>query len=269
VSSIPISVVIIVKNAEQTLRSTLVSLEGMPEVVIYDNGSEDRTLEIAGAFSNVVIHTGDFFGFGPTKNHAAALATNDWVLSLDADEALTSELMTNILSLDLTDQQVIYAIHRHNYFMGKHVRFSGWGNDWLPRLYHRNTTSYTEAMVHENILVPKGCRAIKLQGELSHDAVREIGDFLVKVNRYSEIRRQGRQKRRLSAPMIVLRSLWAFVRTYFFRAAFLDGWRGLVISVSNANGVFFKYMKPYADVRIAREQSLQEQSQELRSKDGQ
>ncbi len=261
-SSIPISAVIIVKNAEQTLGPTLASLEDLPEVVLYDNGSEDQTLEIAGSFSNVVVHTGEFFGFGPTKNHAAALATNDWVLSVDADEAVTSELMKNILSLDLTDPQIVYTIHRHNYFMGKHVRFSGWGKDWLPRLYHRNTTGYTEAMVHENVLVPGGSREVRLQGELSHDAVREIGDFLVKINRYTEIRRRGQQKRRLSAPMIVLRSLWTFVHTYLLRGAFLDGWRGLVIAVSNANGVFFKYLKPYADIRIAKEQSQQEHSQE-------
>jgi len=265
VSSIPISAVIIVKNAEQTLRSTLTSLEGLPEVVIYDNGSEDQTLEIASSFSNVAVHTGEFLGFGPSKNHAAALAANDWVLSVDADEAVTSELMKNILSLDLSDPHVVYTIHRYNYFMGKHVRFSGWGKDWLPRLYHRNTTGFTEAMVHENILVPKESREIRLQGELRHDAVREIGDFLVKINRYSELRRRGRQKRRLSAPMIVLRSFWTFVHTYFLRRAFLDGWRGLVISVSNANGVFFKYVMPYADVRIAQEKSQREQSREDRS----
>ncbi len=248
----PVSAVIIVRNAAQTLGVTLASLQELPEVVVFDNGSEDRTLEIAGSFANVAIHRGEFQGFGPTKNHAATLARNDWVLSIDADEAVSAELMANILSLDLQDPRVVYSVHRRNYFMGKCVRYAGWGNDWLPRLYHRNTTGYSPAMVHENILVPEVGREQKLRGELSHDAVREIGDFLVKVNRYSEIRRQ-QEKRALAAPLIFLRSIWAFLRTYLLRAGVLDGWRGLVIAVSDANGVFFKYIKPYADSRVARE----------------
>lgn len=252
-SSMQISAVIIVKNAEQTLQTTLESLERLPEVVVYDNGSRDRTLEIAGAFPNVSIHTGEFMGFGPTKNHAATLAKNDWILSIDADESVKPELMENIFLLNPENRQNIYAVHRHNYLMGKRVRHSGWGHDWLPRLYYRGTTTYSDAMVHENVLLPKGSREVKLQGELTHDAVREIGDFLVKINRYTEIRRHYPQRRH-TTPMIFVRSLWSFLHTYFLRAGCLDGWRGLVIAVSNAIGVFFKYMKPFADTKIVQEQ---------------
>jgi glycosyltransferase involved in cell wall biosynthesis len=243
---IPISAVLISRDAEANIADTLVALADFPEVVVYDNGSEDRTVEIARGFSNVIVHQGEFFGYGPTKNHAASLATNDWILSVDCDERVTPELLASIRAIDWDSVSVVYSIRRLNFFRGKRVRFSGWGNDWLLRLYNRKVTGLTEAAVHENVVLPPGGVIVKLDGVLIHDAIREIGDFLVKIERYSELRRK--EKRHIYSPgVIFLRSLWAFLRTYFFQLGILDGWRGLVIAVCEANGVFFKYMMPYAD----------------------
>jgi glycosyltransferase involved in cell wall biosynthesis len=245
-NSFPISAVLISRDAEVSIADTLEALADFPEVVLYDNGSEDRTIEIARGFPNVVIHEGEFFGYGPTKNHAAGLATNDWILSVDCDERVTPELLAGIRSIDWDAVNVVYSVHRLNFFRGKRVRFSGWGNDWLLRLYNRKATSLTEAAVHENVLLPPGGVIKKLDGALIHDAIREIGDFLVKIERYSELRRI--EKRHVYSPgMIFFRSSWAFLRTYFFQLGILDGWRGLVIAVCEANGVFFKYIMPYAD----------------------
>ena len=87
-----VSVVIITRNAAATLAETLESASGFDEVVVYDNGSDDATMEIAKAYENVSLHQGEFLGFGPTKNHAVSLARNDWVLSLDADEEISPQL---------------------------------------------------------------------------------------------------------------------------------------------------------------------------------
>jgi glycosyltransferase involved in cell wall biosynthesis len=243
---IPISAVLISRDAEANIADTLEALADFPEVVVYDNGSEDRTVEIARGFPNVIVHQGEFFGYGPTKNHAASLATNDWILSVDCDERVTPELLASIRAIDWDSVSVVYSIRRLNFFRGKRVRFSGWGNDWLLRLYNRKVTGLTEAAVHENVVLPPGGVIVKLDGVLIHDAIREIGDFLVKIERYSELRRK--EKRHIYSPgAIFFRSLWAFLRTYFFQLGILDGWRGLVIAVCEANGVFFKYMMPYAD----------------------
>ena len=242
----PISAVLITRDAEQKIAAALESLADFPEIVIYDNGSKDRTLEIATGFANVVVHEGDFLGFGPTKNHAASLATHDWILSIDSDERLTPQLNQSIEAADLSDEKVVYSIRRLNFLMGKCVRFSGWRNDWLVRLYNRTVTGLTDVAVHENVRPPVGGQVRRLNGDLLHDAVRELGDFLVKANRYSELRRQ--QPKHMNSPgLIFLRSVWAFLRTDFLQLGILDGWRGLVISIGEANGVFFKYMKPYAD----------------------
>lgn len=246
-----VAAVLITRNAEHTIAATLCSLAGVPEVLVYDNGSSDRTIDIARRYPNVTVRTGPFIGFGPTRNQAAACASSDWILSVDADETVSPELMVSLSRADLGDSGRTYAVHRRNYFLGREVRHSGWGNDWLVRLYHRRTAGFDSAIVHEKVCSPGP--VVRLHGNLDHQAVREMSDFLEKVNRYSELRRQQPLRVR-SAGMIFLRSAWAFFRTYFVRLGVLDGWRGAVIAFSDANGVFFKHMKPWADERVRREQ---------------
>jgi glycosyltransferase involved in cell wall biosynthesis len=251
-SALPISGVIITRDAEATIADCLRSLAALAEVVVYDNGSVDRTREVAASFPNVRLHTGPFSGFGPTKNHAASLASHSWVLSVDGDEILSPELAQSLQGIDLADSSVVYAVWRHNYLLGRRVRHSGWGQDWLPRLYHRDTARLSDAMVHENLSFGSGVTVRRLKGPLRHDAVRQLGDMLTKVNRYSEIRRKT-QSPPLLLGFILLRSWWAFWRTYLLQGGWLDGWRGMAIAWSNANGVFYKYLKPYADQAWRRE----------------
>jgi glycosyltransferase involved in cell wall biosynthesis len=243
---LPISAVIISKDAEATIGLTLQSLRRFAEVIVYDNGSQDRTIEIARGYSNVRVHQGEFFGFGPTKNHAAGLAAHDWVFSIDSDERVEPELLGSIANVELSRPNIGYRVKRVNYLRGKRVRFSGWSNDWLLRLYNRKCAQLSDAIVHEVVQPSADGPVIDLDGELSHEPVRELSELLVKIDRYSELRRV-RPKRHISPPLICLRSLWSFIRTYFIQLGFLDGWRGLTIAVCNANGVFFKYMKPYVD----------------------
>jgi glycosyltransferase involved in cell wall biosynthesis len=252
--TLPLSAVLITRDAEATLAATLETLSEFPEVIVYDNGSTDRTVEVARGFPNVNVHEGEFMGFGPTKNHAASLAANDWVFSIDSDERLTPELMDSITGADLSNENVVYGVHRLNFLRGKEIRYSGWRNDWLLRVYNRNAAGLSDVAVHENVLPPAGGKVVRLNGYLLHDAVREIGDFLVKARRYAELRR--RESLPVYSPAaIFFRSLWAFIRTYFLRLGVLDGWRGLVISVGEANGVFFKYMMTYADSVAEKEQA--------------
>lgn len=242
----------ITRDAEATIEAALASLAGFPEVIVYDNGSVDRTLEIAGRFPNVHIHRGSFAGFGPTKNRAAGLARHDWIFSIDSDEQVSAELMADIRAANLADGGVGYEVLRRNFFMGKPVTRAGWGGDWLFRLYDRRAAGFTDALVHENLRFLDSGRTRRLSGTLNHQAARDLGGFLVKVNRYSELRRaEGR--RVLPPAAIFLRAVWAFWRTYLVQLGFMEGWRGLVIAWSNANGVFFKYMKVYADHAVMAE----------------
>jgi glycosyltransferase involved in cell wall biosynthesis len=248
-----ISAVIIARDAATTLRATLDSLKWASEIVVYDNGSRDDSRAIASAFKNVRLADGAFIGFGPTRNAAAALASNDWIFAIDCDESVSGELRASLLSADLADPRTVYAVERRNYMMGRAVRHSGWGNDWLIRLYNRRHAAYDSVSVHESVKPTAGIRVRRLPGFLEHDAVRQLSDFLVKIDRYTELRR-GESPRMRSVLLIAARSLWAGVKTLVLQRGFLDGWRGVVIAWSNASGVFFKYMKPLADERHAREQ---------------
>ena len=247
-----ISAVMITRNAEAVLAGALDSLRDFAEVIIYDNGSTDGTLALAGRYPNARVHTGPFLGFGPSRNRAAELATNDWVFAIDADERLSPELADTLERLALDDSRQAFAVLRRNYMMGRAVDRGGWGSDWLVRLYHRGTQRYDDAMVHEKVKLRTGARVVQVPGALEHEAVRDIGQMLDKVNRYSEIRRKT-IKRAPAPGLIVLRAFWAFLRSYALKGGFLAGWRGVVIAWSNANGVFYKYMKAYADAAVARE----------------
>jgi len=243
--SINVSGVIIAHNSAATLADCLTSLSRLDEVVVYENNSTDNTAEIAASFPNVRLEQGDFKGFGPTKNLAASFARHDWVLSLDSDEVASDELIDEIASLSLDDPKELYEVDRHNYFMGEHVKHSGWGNDWLPRLYNRQCHGYNEAVVHENVIPAPDAKVIRLRGPLKHRAVDQISQFLVKIDRYTELRMEEGAKG-YGPFMSLLKANWAFLRSYLLQRGFLDGWRGLVIAWGEASGVFYRCMKCYA-----------------------
>lgn len=236
----------IVRDSAATLAGTLESLAGFDEVVVFDNGSTDESPAIAQRFANVSFHRGEFTGFGPTKNAAAKLARNDWVFSVDADERPDADMCAAIAAVDFSATRQVYAVGRENMFMGRQVRHSGWGRRWLVRLYNRTATGFNDAMVHENVQPVAGIPAQRLDGVLMHHAIRDIGQLLEKIHYYGDLRaREG--KRKLYHPVLIcLKTLWAFIRTYIFWGGFLDGWRGLVIAASDANGVFYKYMMMYS-----------------------
>lgn len=239
-----LSAVIITRNAAATLARTLDALDAVGEVVVYDNGSTDDTLEIARRYANVSLYQGEFLGFGPTKRRAVLLARNDWVFSLDADEAPTASLLDALAGwLPEAEVHQVVEVRRENWLLGRPVRHAGWGNDWLVRVFNRCRHSFNEAMVHESVVVSAATRAVRLEGCLTHLAVTELGQFLDKINRYSGIRARSDRLRVYPVAVIVLKAFFAFWRTYLLQRGFLDGWRGLVIAVANANGVFWKYMK--------------------------
>ena len=120
-----ISAVLMVRDAEVTLAATLDGLKRFGEVVVFDNGSKDRTLEIAKRYPNVAIHQGEFSGFGPTRNKAASLAKNDWVFSIDADEVPDEALLAAMDALPLDRAEAAYCVERQNYLLGKRVKHAG------------------------------------------------------------------------------------------------------------------------------------------------
>lgn len=244
--------VLITRDAAATIERTLESLTAFPEVIVYDNGSTDDTIERCRRFANVKVVTGEFFGYGKTKNHAVSLARGDWVLSIDADEYVGAALLAELERLRLDDPSVAYVVERHNLFLGKDVRRAGLGGNWLVRLFNRRRCRFSDVLVHEKVIVPVGCTTARLRGALWHQACTDLNQILEKISRYSELnRRDGAPTRGILN--IWLRSAWSFFKSYVLRGGFLEGWRGIVIAHSDAMGTFFKHVKRYADKATASE----------------
>ncbi len=238
-----ISVTILVKNSAATLKKTLESVAGFPDVLVYDTGSTDGTLEIAQEFPNVRIHHGEFIGFGPTHNLASSLAAHDWILSLDSDEQLTRELADEILNIKL-DAACVYEIRRHNFFNGRRIKgCGGWDPDFVVRLYNRKATSFDNVQVHEKVLCGQ-LKKITLRHPMLHTPYLHIGDFLTKMQNYSTLFAQQHQNRKsASVGSALAHSWWAFFKSYLIKRGFLDGKEGLIISLYNAHTTFYKYLK--------------------------
>ena len=224
----------------------LQTLREFPEVIVFDNGSTDDTLATCARYPNVKVVTGEFLGFGRTKSHAVTLARGDWVLSVDADECLSDVLLDTLRKLPLDDAQIAYALNRHNMFMGKHIRYGGWGNNWLVRLFNRQQCQFDDSVVHEKVAVAADVEVRRLDGALWHHAVTDIDQFLTKISRYSEL--EVYRSRRTHSPLVTaVHAAWAFFRSYILQAGFVEGWRGLVIASSDGIGCFFKHMKRYVN----------------------
>ena len=237
-----ISVTILTKNSAKYLHEVLSALQAFGEVLIYDTGSTDATLEIAQQFPNACIYRAKFEGFGPTHNLATSLAKNDWVLSLDSDEIATPQMVQTIANLQL-EPACVYSFARHNFYNGKWIKGCGWYPDRQFRLYHRKKTRFTDAQVHECIIT-EGLRHQPLKAHLKHYSYGSASDFLAKMQSYSELfARQNTGIKTSSVAKAIGHALFAFFKSYLIKRGFLDGGEGLIISVYNANTAFYKYIK--------------------------
>lgn len=250
---LPISVTILVKNAQATLKECLDSLQSFDEIILLDNGSSDTTLQIAqdfqASYQNLKIYTSEFIGFGALKNLALSHTSNAWVFSIDSDEVLESSTLTLLRQLfskdNLPTPNTLFALPRKNLYNGKWIKACGWYPDFVTRIFHKEYTRFNDNFVHESIIVPKDARLIKLDSGLTHYAFRDITHLLEKLQRYSSLWAEQHTHKSASPLKAIIRGSWSFVRNYVLKKGFLYGYRGFIISVCNALGVFFKYMKLY------------------------
>lgn len=239
-----ISVTILTKSNERYMNEVLSALQSFDEVLIYDNGSTDQTLAIARKYPNVTIVEGPFLGFGITHNRVSALAKHDWILSIDSDEILTPELTAEIHKTNL-DPEYVYSFPRKNYFNGTFIKGCGWYPDRQYRLYNRTRTRFTDAHVHEQIIVDK-MRHAPLKSPIKHYSYNTIHDFLQKMQSYSDLFAKQNCGLVSSSPAKAVRhGLFAFLKSYIIKRGILGGYEGFLISAYNGHTAFYKYMKLY------------------------
>lgn len=238
-----LSVIVITLNEEHHIGPCLDSVAFADEIIVVDSGSRDRTCDIARQKGAKVFHTTDWPGFGPQKNRALDHATQEWVLSIDADERVTPELAAAIQHAMRQPTAQAYNIARLSNFCGRWIRHSGWWPDHVLRLFKRGTARFTDAAVHERVQAQG--EVATLDAHFLHYPYADMHALISKVNRYSSdaANMMHAKGRRTSIPGMAGHAVWTFIRIYLIRRGFLDGKEGFILAVTAAAGSFFRYAK--------------------------
>jgi glycosyltransferase involved in cell wall biosynthesis len=239
-----LSVIVITKNEADRIERCLRSVERIAdEIILFDSGSNDNTIEIAQKFTNFIYQT-DWQGYGIQKQRALEKATCDWVLSIDADEEVDQKLAENILKL-LSQETNVYSAYKvrwKSFLIGKPTRFGRTARAPI-RLFLRDGAQFDEEIVHEKVL-HKGKLSQINEGYLNHYSIRNFDHLCYKNRLYSLLMAEkyfNRKKKSLGIPFAILRGLITFIQIYFFRLSILDGNRGLLSSIMFAQYTFNKY----------------------------
>jgi glycosyltransferase involved in cell wall biosynthesis len=243
-NSIKISAVVITYNEESNITRCIDSLKPVAdEIIIVDCFSEDDTKKIC-LEKGVNFYENEFLGFADQKNYAVSLAKNEFVLSLDADEYLSSELIKSILLIKSNSLHDGYIMNRLSSYAGEWIKTCGWYPDSKLRLWRKEAGFWKGGGIHEWVEMPRTMKIKRLHGDLLHHAYDNITQFLEKIQRYSDIYAIEHRLRMHSSTFKVLyKTLYAFVKSFIIKRGIFDGYKGLLISVCNANFVFYKYSK--------------------------
>jgi len=241
---VPLSAVLTTHNEEARLPAALESVRFCDEVVVVDDGSTDRTREIAEQAGARVVVNSPWPGFAAQRNRALQEASHDWVLSLDADERVTPALRDEIERLRGDGlRHAGYRIPRVAFYLGRWIRGTDWYPDWQLRLFDRRRGRWKEALVHESARVDGTVG--RLRGELEHFPYTDIANHVARIDRYTTLWARGAYEagRRASVVEMALVPRLAFVRNYLVRGGIRLGWPGYTISRLNAYYTFLKLAK--------------------------
>ena len=238
-----ISACLITLNEEHNLPRALASVRDVvDEIVVVDSGSTDRTVAIAREHG-ATVHSRAWTNYSEQKNFAAERASHDWILSLDADEELSTALETSLLRWKQAEPRAAaYEVSRRPGYLGKWIRHSGWYPDLQRRFYRRDAARF-EGIVHEALRF-NGTPG-RLEGDLLHYTVRSFAEHEDNVERYTTLAAEqmfaeGRRRWRSG---VRLAPGWSWFHTFFLRGGFLDGYRGWLIARMAARSVRLKYAK--------------------------
>ncbi len=240
-----ISAVIITLNEQDQIEHCIQSVKSVAdEIVVLDSFSTDRTEEICRNLG-VRFYQNAFTGYRDQKNLALKYAQYDYILSLDADEALSDELKDSILAVKKNWKFDAYNINRYNNYCGQWINHSNWYPDKKIRLFDRRKGDWGGLNIHETIKMQKGCSVGFIKGDILHRSFSSIEEHIDKINKFSTLSAQEYFKcgKKSSIFKIIFHSKWRFFKAYFLRRGFLDGFNGFVISSFSAYESYLKYVK--------------------------
>ena len=238
-----LSVVVITYNESKNIKRCLDSVKGIAdEIIVVDSGSTDNTVAIAKSCGAKVIHQ-EWLGFGEQKNFANSLVQNSWILSLDADEALSSELKEEITLVLKNPYYKVYKINRRNRYCEKWLRYGSWYPDTKLRLFNKNIAQWNTNRVHEILMVDKNISIGKLKSDMLHYPFNSIQEHKKRADKYAllgaeQIFFSGKKPNIIK---LLFSGSFRFFRDYFLKLGFLDGYFGFWACRITAQSVSKKY----------------------------
>ena len=259
-----ISVVIITKNEALNIADCILSARKVSnDIIVVDSGSTDATVQLA-KDQYATIQSISWAGYGAARNTGALLASNEWILSLDADERITDELAADILSINFDQANIVYGFKRLNFFGKKKIRHGALRHDRVFRIYNRQHAHWNLVPVHER-LVGEGIRHNTLQSYAEHYGIRNEAHYLQKKTGYAFLcaLKYKQEKRRFIAALRLLSPAFNFIKAYIFQLGFLDKRIGFIVARINAYYTSRKYHQLY--IMLQAEKKLSRQPGFLRS----
>jgi len=241
----PLSAVIITLNEENNIGRCIDSLWHVAnEIIVLDSFSSDNTVAIAKEHG-AIVRQEMFAGYKEQKNRALKFTNYDYVLSLDADETLSPELIAAILNAKKDFKFKAYSMNRYNHYCGRFIKHGLWYPDKKIRLFDKRIANWGGMNPHDKIVLQQNAKVQFLKGNILHYTFNSVEEHLERNERMSSIAAQsifdsGKKKH---WSKIILSPLWSFINGYFLRLGFLDGYYGWIIAIQNAHLSFLKYQK--------------------------
>lgn len=242
-----LSVVIISFNEEKNIGRCIDSVRGIAdEIVVLDSLSTDNTVKIARE-KGANVYTKPFSGYIEQKNEALSMAANNYVLCLDADEALDQTLRSSILEIKKQESPATYTMNRCTNYCGKFIRHGSWYPDRKLRLFDRSVGYWGGDNPHDKVILKSALPVHHLKGEILHYSYGSMAEHIMQNNHFSTLSAESMFKKGKSTNLfkVAFNPFWAFVISYLVRLGFLDGFYGFVIAMNIAHLTFLKHAKLY------------------------
>jgi glycosyltransferase involved in cell wall biosynthesis len=241
-----ISAIIITYNEERGISRCIDSVAPVAdEILVVDSFSKDATKKIC-SDKGVRFIEHPFKGHIEQKNYALSQSSFDHVLSLDADEYLSTELVHSILEIKETWPSEAYRMNRLSTYGNKWIRRGNWYPDKKVRLWNKNMGGWGGKNPHDQVIMRKGVTPMHIKGDILHQAYEGSTEAINKIQAYSDIyAKQNVGYESSSVMKILFRASFTFFKSYIIKRGIFDGFEGLMVAMAESNHTFYKYAKLY------------------------
>lgn len=241
-----LSVIVITYNEEKNIDECLSSVKWADEIIVVDSYSKDNTVQMAQKFERCKVISEEWKGFVPAKQLAVSHTSNNWVLWIDADERVTTELYHEIAAvMQQQPHYIAYDFPRKTFFMNR------WVKPWYPgrvvRLFDKRYSTFNQNILHEGVEVKETEKLGQLKSDLLHYSYTSLHQYFAKMNMYGlyGAEEMARKKKKFQSWKLLLNPFSTFIQFYFFKKGFSLGTTGFILAVGSAYSNFIKYANYY------------------------